>query len=209
MIVVSGTFRVPPENLARFAPHMEAMIEASRGEIGCGHFNYVEQPDDPGRFHVVELWDSAAALNRHFASDHRKRWRSTWPRFGVGGAYVDKHALRANMESVAAVATVETCGTTTVVLNRGVRDVSVHCLAHRVSRKYQALAAAKDAALNPAEWCKRCEAALSPSLRQDDHGRGALHKWAVVLAFFEATGVPDDPGEPPRLPRRRGRPRSE
>jgi quinol monooxygenase YgiN len=198
---VSGTFRVPPENVDRFVPHMEEMIEASRNEIGCGQFNYVEQPDELGRFHVIELWDSSAALERHMASEHRARWRSTWPTFGVGSAQLQKYTLRASMDSVAAVATVEPCRTITVVLNDELNGVSVHCLAHRTVRRYRTLPTAKTGALRPAEWCERCTAALAPPPST------TLQKWALVLMFFDASGVPDDVVDvPPPRPRRRRRP---
>ena len=34
-ILIAGTFRVPPENLDRFRPHMRKMLAASRAEAGC------------------------------------------------------------------------------------------------------------------------------------------------------------------------------
>jgi len=82
-LIVAGTVRVPPENLAGLKPRMADMIAASRAEDGCLDYNYAEDVNQPGLIHVFERWRDQAALDVHFTTDHLARWRAAWPSFGV------------------------------------------------------------------------------------------------------------------------------
>lgn len=82
-LVIAGTIRVPPENLAAFRPHMLAMLEASRAEDGCLVYSYAEDVAEPGLIRVFEAWRDQAALEAHFATAHLAAWRAAWPEFGV------------------------------------------------------------------------------------------------------------------------------
>lgn len=83
-IIIAGTVRVPPENLARFKPHMEAMLAASRAEDGCHAYSYAIDVLDPGLVRVFEAWRDQACLDAHFQTPHMAAWRAAWPQFGVG-----------------------------------------------------------------------------------------------------------------------------
>lgn len=84
MLVITGTFRVPPERLANARPAMAAMIAASRAEPGCLHYSYGEDVIEPGLIHVTEHWATRETLDAHAASAHIKAWRATWPELGIG-----------------------------------------------------------------------------------------------------------------------------
>ncbi|RYY47543.1 MAG: antibiotic biosynthesis monooxygenase [Sphingomonadales bacterium] len=84
MLVITGTFRVPPHQLAAARPHMAAMIAASRAEPGCLHYSYGEDVLDAGLIHVTEHWADHATLAAHGTSDHIKAWRGAWPPLGIG-----------------------------------------------------------------------------------------------------------------------------
>lgn len=84
MLVITGTFRVPPENLDAARPVMAAMIEASRAEPGCIHYSYGKDVLVPGLIHVTEHWTTREALAAHGASAHIKTWRAAWPELGIG-----------------------------------------------------------------------------------------------------------------------------
>lgn len=81
MIVVEGTIRVADPATAR--PHMQAMIEASRAESGCIDYAYAVDLIDPTLVRVSERWADRAALKRHAASAHLKKWRAAWTEIGV------------------------------------------------------------------------------------------------------------------------------
>ena len=83
MIVIAGTVRVPPENLERFRPHMEAMLAASRAEDGCRTYSYAVDLQDPGLIRVFEAWRDQASIDAHFRAAHMADWRAVWPEFAV------------------------------------------------------------------------------------------------------------------------------
>jgi quinol monooxygenase YgiN len=82
-LIIAGTVRVPSENLARFKPHMEAMLAASRAEDGCITYSYAEDVVERGLIRVFEAWRDQAAIEAHFQAPHMAAWRAAWPAFGV------------------------------------------------------------------------------------------------------------------------------
>jgi len=82
-LLIVGTVRLPPENLAEARKAMCAMIAASRGEDGCLSYAYAADVAEPGLIRVSELWRDRDALARHFAAAHLAAWRAAWPRLGL------------------------------------------------------------------------------------------------------------------------------
>jgi quinol monooxygenase YgiN len=83
-ITVAGTFRLPPQNLAAFRPHMLKMLAASRAEDGCLVYSYAEDVAEPGLIRVFEAWRDQACLDAHFRTAHMAEWRAAWPAAGAG-----------------------------------------------------------------------------------------------------------------------------
>ena len=84
MLLILGTVRLPAENIGAARQAMEAMIRASRAEDGCLDYAYAVDLLDPGLVRVTEAWRDQEALDAHFASDHLKAWRATWPSLRIG-----------------------------------------------------------------------------------------------------------------------------
>lgn len=84
MLLIVGTFRLPPENLASARQAMKSMVDASRAEPGCLQYDYAEDLFDPGLIHVIERWVDRPALDAHFATDHIRAWRASWAELGIG-----------------------------------------------------------------------------------------------------------------------------
>ena len=82
-IIIAGTVRVPPENLAGLKPHMERMLAASRAEDGCVSYSYGEDIAEPGLIRVFEVWRDQAAIDAHFQAPHMKTWRAANAELGV------------------------------------------------------------------------------------------------------------------------------
>jgi quinol monooxygenase YgiN len=74
MILVVGTFRMPPENLARALPAAQRVVSATRAEDGCIAYSYAQDLFDPGLIHVSEKWRDRAALQAHFKTAHMQAW---------------------------------------------------------------------------------------------------------------------------------------
>lgn len=82
-IIVAGTYRVPPENLAALRPHMSTVIAATRAEAGCVSYAYAEDIEEAGLIHVFEEWVDQAALDAHFVSAHMKAWQEVRAGYGL------------------------------------------------------------------------------------------------------------------------------
>jgi quinol monooxygenase YgiN len=82
-IIIAGTVRVPPENLAALRPHQDAMLAASRAEDGCITYSYAVDVQDPGLIRVFEVWRDRAAIDAHFQAPHMKAWRAANAELGV------------------------------------------------------------------------------------------------------------------------------
>jgi quinol monooxygenase YgiN len=84
MLLVVGTFFIPPANLEKARFVMETMVRKSRAEDGCEEYSYAEDMLEPGLIHVKELWRNQVVLDAHFSSAHLAEWRSQWTKFGIG-----------------------------------------------------------------------------------------------------------------------------
>ena len=84
MILVLGTVRMPPENIDKARPVMEAMVMASRAEDGCIDYGYAADVLEPGLMRVTEMWRDRQALQAHFKMPHLAAWRAEWPALGIG-----------------------------------------------------------------------------------------------------------------------------
>tara|TARA_R110002020_G_scaffold83397_1_gene206739 strand:- start:146239 stop:146535 length:297 start_codon:yes stop_codon:yes gene_type:complete len=83
MIVIEGTVRIPPSNLAAARDVMEQMIRASRAEAGCIDYAYSVDVLDAGLIRVTERWENREALAAHFKTAHMATWRAFFPELGI------------------------------------------------------------------------------------------------------------------------------
>jgi quinol monooxygenase YgiN len=76
MIVVVGSFRIPPSMVEFVRPAMAVMIAASRAEQGCIEYAYALDVLDAGLVRVSEKWRDRDALEAHFRTAHIAEWRA-------------------------------------------------------------------------------------------------------------------------------------
>ena len=76
MIVIAGTARVLPKHRETAIEAARIMVEASRAEPGCRRYRFSTDLDDPNLVHVFEEWDSAEALEVHFATPHMAEFQT-------------------------------------------------------------------------------------------------------------------------------------
>ena len=76
MMIVVGSFRIPPTTLEVVRPVMEEMIRASRAEEGCIEYCYALDVLDEGLVRVSEKWRDREALEAHFRTAHIAEWRA-------------------------------------------------------------------------------------------------------------------------------------
>lgn len=75
MILVVGTFRLPPENLEAARDALIRVIETTRAEPGCIDYAYAEDVLEPGLIRVSEAWQTREALTAHFEATHMVKWK--------------------------------------------------------------------------------------------------------------------------------------
>jgi quinol monooxygenase YgiN len=67
MIAIIGHLDVDPEARDRLVESTAALQQATaRDEPGCVVYTIAADPTDPGRISIVELWETAEALDAHF-----------------------------------------------------------------------------------------------------------------------------------------------
>ncbi len=93
LILVTGHFRVPPEEVDGLRSHMREVIEANRREHGCILFAYGEDVLEPGVIRVVERWRDWDSLEAHGRSTHVATWRKALGAAGVGEREVFAHEV--------------------------------------------------------------------------------------------------------------------
>jgi len=76
MIVVTGSFRIPPSMVDVVRPAMETMVKGSRAEEGCIEYAYALDVFDAGLVRVIEKWRDQAALEAHLRTVHIAEWRA-------------------------------------------------------------------------------------------------------------------------------------
>jgi quinol monooxygenase YgiN len=70
MIVIAGSARCQADKRDEAVAAARAMATASVAESGCLAYRFTADLDDPCLLHVFEKWESAEALDAHFATPH-------------------------------------------------------------------------------------------------------------------------------------------
>ncbi|TWI62174.1 quinol monooxygenase YgiN [Pseudoduganella lurida] len=72
LLTVVATITARPGQEAAVRQALETVVPGSRAEAGCRRYELHVDNEQPGRFVMLEEWDSAAALAEHEATDHFK-----------------------------------------------------------------------------------------------------------------------------------------
>jgi quinol monooxygenase YgiN len=99
MLILAGSVRLPPENLAAARPVMQRMIEASRAEPGCIAYSFSEDALEPGLIRVFEVFRDHEAQQFHAQSQHMRDWRAAWPALGVGERQITRYEVASAIET--------------------------------------------------------------------------------------------------------------
>ena len=74
VIIVSGVIVMNPDREGVARERAQRMVDATREEPGNITYEYWAALDAPGRFHVFEEWESAAALDAHDAQPYTQEF---------------------------------------------------------------------------------------------------------------------------------------
>ena len=82
-LILAGTYRLPPENIAELKTHVAEIVAATRQEPGCIEYANAEDATEPGLMRFFEIWRSQEDLDAHFGMPHMAAWRAAGNRLGV------------------------------------------------------------------------------------------------------------------------------
>lgn len=82
-VVVFGTLRFPPENMAEIRPHLRDLVEATVRHDGCVAYDVAEDLFDPGLTRFSEIWPDNESLARHLQAPHIAPWRTISAKLGL------------------------------------------------------------------------------------------------------------------------------
>ena len=75
MLIVAGTVKTEPGDLAKVKDAAIAMMAATRTEDGCIEYEFSEVIGEPGTMRIFEKWESWDHLRAHFEVAHMDVWR--------------------------------------------------------------------------------------------------------------------------------------
>ena len=89
-IIVTGVIDLDPAKREDAIAAAVEVMEATRAEEGSVAYTFSADLVDPGRFHLVEEWASAAAMEAHMATAHLAEFMGKIGGCGVTSAKLTK-----------------------------------------------------------------------------------------------------------------------
>lgn len=77
MLLVTGVIEIAEDDVASARAAAQKMMAASQKEQGCLMYEFSQVLGSTTRFRVYEEWESRAALEAHFQTDHMTAFRKT------------------------------------------------------------------------------------------------------------------------------------
>lgn len=78
MYALFVTIQIQPEHREAF---LESMLDDARGSVndepGCFRFDVLQDPQDPNKIYLYEIYRDRAAFEAHLQAPHLIRWRDT------------------------------------------------------------------------------------------------------------------------------------
>lgn len=70
MVHCFATLVARPDTVDATREALASLVEPTRAEAGCEHYELFQSADEPARFQTVERWASAEAMQAHLGSEH-------------------------------------------------------------------------------------------------------------------------------------------
>ena len=91
MIAIQGHLDIDPADRDAAIALMVAVHDASEAEEGCLTYRFAEELGHPGRFWLIEAWESEEALAAHFKTEHMATFRAGLAGVSVTGRDLFRH----------------------------------------------------------------------------------------------------------------------
>jgi len=92
-ILVAGRFAGKPDRRTDLLALAKGMFAPSRGEAGCGSYDFFEEIGADGRFLFFERWRDKAAIDEHFTTPHFAAFMRAFPELKEGQLDIRQFAV--------------------------------------------------------------------------------------------------------------------
>ena len=93
MIVIHASVLIDPAKTDAAVAAMKEMMTESRKEKGCGTYTFTRDLSEPGRFYIIEEWESDEALAVHFKTLHMAKFQAAVPTLGLKEMKADRFVV--------------------------------------------------------------------------------------------------------------------
>jgi quinol monooxygenase YgiN len=83
VIVIHASVLLDPAKADAAISAAKEMMSESRKEPGCHAYTFTRDLSEPGRFYIIEEWESDEALAVHFKAPHMARFQAVVPTLGI------------------------------------------------------------------------------------------------------------------------------
>ncbi|NOT58068.1 MAG: antibiotic biosynthesis monooxygenase [Deltaproteobacteria bacterium] len=95
MLVIAGTIPIKPEKRQEAQQLARVLETETRKEPGCLMYTFYADQTDPNLFFIFEEWDSEEALQKHFQTEHMKKFMQQAPSLLAGKLSAKKYTVSA------------------------------------------------------------------------------------------------------------------
>ena len=93
MIIIAGHATINPNVEAQALDAIRAMVAASETEVGCISYQIYIHPENSTQFFIFEEWESQAALDAHFQTEHMKVFSQQLPQLLASPIQVKRYEV--------------------------------------------------------------------------------------------------------------------
>jgi len=93
MLVIAGHVTIDAAKREEGMAAARSMMEETAKESGCISYTFSADLSDPGKFRIFEEWESAEALDAHFAAPHMAEFQKAMGGLGVKEMAVQRYEV--------------------------------------------------------------------------------------------------------------------
>jgi quinol monooxygenase YgiN len=93
MLIIAGTITIDPARREQAIAAASELTGATRREPGCLAYTFSSDLQDASVMHLFERWESQAALDAHFQTEHMRRFQAVVPTLGVREMSLRKYTV--------------------------------------------------------------------------------------------------------------------
>ena len=90
---VVARVKARPNKVNELLSILSSLVEPTRKELGCIHYELLQNNEDPTDFTLIEAWQNETALQAHFATKHFKEGLTKLPNLVAAEPDIQRYHL--------------------------------------------------------------------------------------------------------------------